>query len=154
GMPESFISMVKKDENVNVRFSSVKDKVFDGKISEVSYIVGSQSSTYPVTIVLTAPTQDIRPGMPCEVTFTLPSQKKSENLIVPAHAVGEDTGGNYVFTVTDSGDGFAVVYKKKVTVGALTREGFEILSGLQDGERVVTAGVAKLTDGMKVRKLK
>jgi membrane fusion protein, multidrug efflux system len=154
GMPESFISRVKTGETVNVRFSSIKNKVFDGKISEVSYISGSQSSTYPVTITLTAPTQDIRPGMPCEVIFTLSSQQKSDNLIVPANAVGEDTGGNFVFTVTDTGDGFAAVHKKKVTIGTLTREGFEILTGLQDGEQVVTAGIAKLTDGMKVRMLK
>lgn len=154
GMPESFISRVKTGETVSVRFSSIKNKVFDGKISEVSYIIGSQSSTYPVIIVLTAPTQDIRPGMPCEVAFTLSSQQESNNLIVPANAVGEDTGGNFVFTVTDSGDGFAVVHKKKVTVGTLTGEGFEILSGLQDGELVVTAGIANLSDGMKVRMLK
>jgi len=154
GMPESFISRVEKGENVSVRFSSIQNKVFDGKITEVSYIIGSQSSTYPVTIALTAPTRDIRPGMPCEVIFTLSSQKKSDNLIVPANAVGEDTGGNFVFTVTESAGDFAVVHKKKVTVGQLTREGFEILAGLQDGELVVTAGIANLTDGMKVRMLK
>jgi hypothetical protein len=36
----------------------------------------------------------------------------------------------------------------------LTRDGFEVLNGLEDGELVVTAGLSKLTDGMKVRLLK
>jgi RND family efflux transporter MFP subunit len=154
GMPESFISRVTAGETVSVRFTSIPDKVFDGRISEVSYTISSQSSTYPVTVELTHPTQEIRPGMPAEVTFSFVSESQEESLMVPANAVGEDTKGHFVFTVTATDDGFAVVHKKLVTVGRLTREGFEILSGLQDGELVVTAGIASLSDGMKVSMLR
>jgi RND family efflux transporter MFP subunit len=154
GIPESFISRVTSGAAVIVRFSSIPDKVFDGKISEVSYTSGNQSSTYPVTVVLSEPTQEIRPGMPADVTFNFESESKEENLMVQANAVGEDTAGNFVFTVTATDDGFAVVNKKSVTVGRLTSEGYEILNGLHDGDLVVTAGIANLADGMKVRLLR
>ena len=154
GMPESFISRVKSGAAVSIGFASIPDKVFDGKISEVSFTSGNQSSTYPVTVVLSEPTREIRPGMPADVTFNFVSKSEVENLMVPANAVGEDTEGNFVFTVTATENGFAVVQKKLVTVGQLTREGFEILSGLQDGDLIVTAGIANLSDGMKVRLLK
>jgi len=92
--------------------------------------------------------------MPADVTFNFVSESREENLLVPANAVGEDTRGNFVFTVTATDTGFAVVHKKSVTVGRLIREGYEILSGLQDGDLVVTTGIANLSDGMKVRLLR
>lgn len=40
----------------------------------------------------------------------------------------------------------------EVTVGALTADGgLEILHGLSDGDRVVTAGVSRIQDGMQIR---
>ena len=40
-----------------------------------------------------------------------------------------------------------------VTVGELTPDGLEILEGIGDGVRIVTAGVRRLQDGRKVRVL-
>ncbi|MEN8264419.1 MAG: efflux RND transporter periplasmic adaptor subunit [Nitrospirota bacterium] len=154
GMPEAFIPRVKADEKVSVKFLSLQDRVFDGIISEVSFAAGSESSTYPVIVKIQHSTGDIRPGMPADVTFHFTSGEKKERLVVPANAVGEDTEGNFVYTVIASENGLAVVNKKAVTVSNLTREGFEISKGLQDGELVVTAGIANLSDGMKVRLLK
>jgi RND family efflux transporter MFP subunit len=154
GVPESFISRVKAGENVSVTFSSLPGKVFDGVLSEVSYAISSESSTYPVTVNIIHPTQDIRPGMPADVSFDFTSDSDTDGILVPANAVGEDTQGNFVFTVEETGGGFAVVKKISITVGRLTRNGFEVLGGLKDGDSVVTAGISKLTDGMKVRLLK
>lgn len=154
GMPEAFIPLVKAEEKVAVTFSYLPEKVFDGIISEVSFATGSESSTYPVIIKIEHPTGDIRPGMPADVTFHFTLGEKKERIVVPENAVGEDTEGNFVFTVIAAENGLAVVNRKSVTVGNLTREGFEISKGLQDGELVVTAGIANLSDGMKVRLLK
>lgn len=154
GMPEAFISRVKAGETVTVNFLSLPNKIFDGMISEVSFAAGSQSSTYPVIVKIEHPTSNIRPGMPANITFHFNSEERQEQLVVPANAVGEDTEGNFVFIVTETDDGLATVHKRKVTVGQLTSVGFEIVSGLQDAEMVVTAGIAKLSDGMKVRLLK
>jgi RND family efflux transporter MFP subunit len=154
GVPEAFVSRVQAGERVSVTFSSLAGQVFDGVISEVSYAISNASSTYPVTVSLILPTQDIRPGMPAEVSFDFVSDSQTEGILVPPNAVGEDTKGNFAFTVEETGDGFAVVKRKVVAVGRLTRDGFEIQSGLEDGDLVVTAGLSKLTDGMKVRLLK
>jgi len=156
GMPEAFISRVKAGEKVSVKFSSLPDKIFDGTISEVSFAAGTQSSTYPVIVKVEHPTSDIRPGMPTDVTFTFAvgNGVQRQRLVVPTSAVGEDTDGNFVFTLTETEDGLAIVHKKKVMVGELSNEGFEVLDGLQSGESVVTAGVESLTDSTTVRLLR
>ena len=70
-------------------------------------------------------------------------------------AVGEDRDGRFVFVLEsmtggESGASTAVVQRRAVTVGELTGDGLEILSGLEDGELVVTAGVRRLSSGEQV----
>ena len=156
GMPEAFISRVKAGKKVSVKFLSLADKIFDGTISEVAFAAGNQSSTYLVIVKVEHPTSEIRPGMPADVTFNFAASNSSQaqKVIVPTNAVAEDMDGNFVFTVTETQDGLAVVHKKRVSVGELSNEGFEVLDGVQNGDLVVTAGVESLTDSTRVKLLK
>lgn len=154
GVPESYISRVTSKQSVSVTFPSITGQVFDGIVNEVSYTVDTESSTYPVSVSLTHPTREIRPGMPAEVTFTFPKSKENKGLLLPIHAVGEDSTGNFVFVAVPEKEGFGIVHKRAVTVGKMRNNGFEHKSGLSDGEMVVTAGIGSLSDGLKVRLLK
>ena len=44
-----------------------------------------------------------------------------------------------------------LVKRKQVQIGGLLSSGFEVLSGLEEGQIVATAGLNSLLDGMKVR---
>ena len=71
---------------------------------------------------------------------------------VPAFAVGEDREGRYVYVVEEVGEGIGRALRREVTVGGLTADGgLEILQGLVDGDRVITAGVSRIQDGREVR---
>jgi RND family efflux transporter MFP subunit len=153
GIPESFITRVKEGDHVTIEFSSIIDQVFMATITEVSYALEQQSSTYPVIVKLLNPTNEIRPGMAADVTFNFQSKKEEDNNIVPSVAVAEDQSGNYVYVIEKIAKDTAIVHKRPVKVGILIEESFEILEGLEGGELVVTAGISKLTDGMKVKLL-
>ena len=47
--------------------------------------------------------------------------------------------------------GIAVASKRSVALGELTDFGVEILSGIESGDRVITAGVSVIRDGQRVR---
>ena len=153
GIPEAYIAGIKAGDTVSVAFSSIREQSFPGTVTEVSY-VASGASTYPVRVRLEKMTKDVRPGMPANVNFTFSSENEG-SLIVPANALSEDQQGNYVFIVTEGSEkGFAIVNRRKVSVGKLTNKGFIVLGGLKQGELVVISGISKITDGMKVRFLK
>jgi RND family efflux transporter MFP subunit len=154
GMPETYISRVKEGETVDVKFSSIADKVFEGTISEVSYAISSESSTYPVSIILAGPSDKIRPGMAADVTFHFKSDGKKACIVVPTNTIVEDQNGRYVFTVTKTEKNLGTVHKKKVQIGELTMDGIEILEGLEDNELIVTAVISKLFDNMTVKMIK
>ncbi len=155
GIPEKYISKIKKDNSAMVVFSSLPEKMFQGTVTEISYSV-SASSTYPVKINLRQSDPAIRPGMPASVSFTIDSDKgKKKNIfLVPSNSVGEDTQGNFVFTVEPEKKGFGIVRKKIVQVGKMTDKGFEIFSGVKEGDLVVTSGINRMTDGKKVKFIK
>lgn len=150
GIPEIYISKVKKNQKVNIEFSALANQPFTGKVYEVGFS-SLGGSTYPVTVRIDRPTADIRPGMAADVRFSFNNGKNEvQKMVAPTASVGEDNNGHFVFGLEKAGDNF-LVKKKKIEIGALTTAGFEIKSGLNNGELVATAGLSTLLDGMKVR---
>ncbi len=150
GIPEAFIGQINEGATVSVKFSAVPDELYDGVITEISFVSDPKTSTYRVTILLSEVTSHIRPGMPADVSFSLGNATDAQALIIPSSAVINDLAGSYVFTIQEQSDQSYSVNKQQVSTGSLTPEGFEILSGLQEGDLIVTAGVRMLTEGAKV----
>ncbi len=70
-------------------------------------------------------------------------------LVVPANAVGENSNGRFVFVLNQNGD-TAIANKQTIQIGKLTSEGFEIVSGLNSGQLIATAGLSTLLEGQEV----
>ncbi|MCG8565102.1 MAG: efflux RND transporter periplasmic adaptor subunit [Desulfobacterales bacterium] len=151
GVPEKYIAHVQTRSGVSVTFSSLPGRLFRGVVTEISY-AGGTASTYPVTVALNPENGLIRPGMPASVSFAFGQGENRGYFIVPPNAVGEDTQGNFVFVVSPgAGTDLGVVARKEVTVGKLTDKGFQIISGLAEGDRVITSGVTKMVPGKRVK---
>ncbi len=68
-------------------------------------------------------------------------------LMVPASAVVQRDGYNYVFTIDDKN----LVHRVRISTGASNNSRVEVLSGLTSGTPVVTIGAGFLGDGDHVR---
>ena len=150
GVPESFIGLVKVKDKVELKFSSLPNETFIGEVSEVSYSISNLTSTYPVVVKMEDKSGRVRPGMAATVRFTTENVHPEGILLVPAQAVGEDENGNFVYCLKPDGDHYRVS-RQAVTVGSLTRDGFEIVDGLKEGELIATVGLQMLLEGMKVK---
>jgi len=151
GLPESVINNVKQGMRVSLSFSSIPGKEFKGEVSEVSPSVDSNTSTYPVHVIIINPSQDIKSGMAANVTFDFGTGDVSQKtLVVPAKAVGEDSEGRFVFIIEDDNE-IIIVKKQRIKLGTLSSEGFAIQEGLYLGQRIATAGLQTLLDGQEVR---
>ena len=73
--------------------------------------------------------------------------------MVPPLAVGEDRQGRVVFIFDAGKDGGGTARRRPVEVASASSEGVEVLSGIREGERVITAGVRRIQDGLRVRLL-
>jgi HlyD family secretion protein len=56
--------------------------------------------------------------------------------LLPVGGFYSSTGGNWVFVMNESGD---KAYRKNIRIGRKNSEAYEVLDGLQPGERVITS---------------
>ncbi len=149
-VPESIIALLQRGMNANITFSALPDKQFAGKVTEVG-VASSAGTTYPVTIALTETSDGLRPGLAAQVSFTFEKAENQRNFIVPAVAVGNDVLGKYVYLVEETAkENVGVIKRQTVTTGELTTSGLEIIEGVKEGDRVVTAGVNIVREGLEV----
>ena len=157
GIPEAFISKIKNGDDAVISFSAIPNQNFKGIISEVAYSPVN-GSTYPIVLRIDNPSPLIRPGMAADISFVFEDKKAKtpvpNQLLVPAMAVGESGGSNYVYILTPSDKEIYTAQKKTVNTGKLVKQGFVIKDGLKEGDLVATAGLKSLVDGMMVKLLK
>jgi RND family efflux transporter MFP subunit len=152
GMPELFIARVEEGQPVEVTFDALGNRTFNATVTEVGVASTGLATTFPVKARLDRDDPDVLPGMAAEVYFRFQAGSRRERIEVPAFSVGEDREGRYVYVVEEVGAGVGRAARREVTVGGLTPDGgLEILQGLVDGERVITAGVSRIQDGLEVR---
>ena len=152
GVPEILIAQIREGDAVSVVFDALGGEKLAGRVTEVGVASTGAVSTYPVTITLLKKNANIRSGMAAEVSFTFKSANQRERFIVPPVAVGADRDGRFVLVVKPSGEnGVGLVERRSVTVGELTSDGLEIDGDIVDGDFLITAGLSKINDGMRVK---
>ena len=152
--PENIIRKVEVGQIVDISFSAIVDKHFEGVISEIGRSTGG-ASTYPLIIELSNTYDEILPGMACQIEMSFEQDTESkEFIIIPPDAVAHDEGGDFVYIVKKSDEeGIFIATRKNVTLGKLTSAGYEIKEGLDISETIITAGLSFMHDGRKVRLL-
>lgn len=151
GIPENVINGITLNMETDISFSAIKD-VFKGSVIEIAPSLDPNTATYLVKIEILDANASIRPGMASNVTINLSAQATEDNgIVVPVKAVGEDGNGNFVLLVEVIDDETAMIKKQKVQIGELTGNGFKIISGISEGQKIATAGLQTLLNGQKVR---
>jgi len=158
-IPENIISRVNKNTSYQptVIFDSHPDQEFLVSVKEWDTQANPSTLTYKVVFSLKTPkTFNVLPGMSANIRIDL-SQVTNEHTnryLLPVSAVfsPEDqnlkSNASYVWVVDTS---TMKVNRKKVTIGKITSQGIQILSGIQAGDHIVAAGVHYLTEGMQIK---
>ena len=148
-VPEVLIGSIEVGQVVSVELDALPGERFSAEVAEVGVAVTGAASTFVVTARFVDWNQAVRAGMAGNVTFDV-GGATSDQIVVPWVAVGEDRDGRFVFVLEEEPGGEGTVQRRPVEVGRPREGGIEILDGLSEGERVVTAGVRRLSDGERV----
>ena len=135
------------------QFDDIPGRRFPVNLKSYSTEADPQTQTYEVVLGLTRP-QDVTilPGMSAEVLpGDAPDNEAPSSVAIPLKAVAAGPDGTpRVWVVDPDTDRVAI---RKVSVGAVQGSDIIVLDGLKIGERIVTAGLGHLRDGMWVRPL-
>ncbi len=115
-----------------------------GRFAYADRQVDPQTGTLRVATVFPNPDNFLRPGQYAKIRATI--KQEAGALLVPQRAVSE-LQGRYQVAVVDA-DG--VVQLRSVKVGERVDNLWIITEGLKPGDQIVTEGIQKVKDGMKV----
>lgn len=148
-VPEAELHKIKIGQNAQVTISSL-DKTFTGKVTEVGAAADATSRAFTIKIEIENPQLLIRPGMIAEASIATNTQKQV--ILLPAECIQQDQANQSFVFVVDKAQNKA--FKRRVSIGNMDDNKIEIVSGLSDGEVVVTNGQKKLSDGSFISVIK
>ncbi|MFK8031351.1 MAG: efflux RND transporter periplasmic adaptor subunit [Gammaproteobacteria bacterium] len=149
GIPESLITNVSEGMPAQVTLNALSNRTFSGTVSEIGTASSGGAATFPIAVTLTETDPSIRSGMAAEVLLKF-AQSDSNAITVPASAVLNDETGTFVYLAVPKSESTATIVRKKITTGELVEAGIEVVSGLNIGDKVVTAGTSVIRPNLEV----
>jgi len=144
-VPESEINRFVKGQQVEVKVSALSERVYRATITEKGVSADPLSRTYEVKALIANSDHRLLPGMVCEVTASGSSQA-THTISLPAHIVqlaADNT--TFVWLIVDG-----KARKMPVTMGDNVGENVVIVAGLKQGDKVISEGQQKVSEGMDV----
>jgi multidrug efflux pump subunit AcrA (membrane-fusion protein) len=117
-----------------------------GKVTVVSPAVDPSTTTVQVWVEAPNPGEHLKPGTTVQISIDAGSVPNA--IIVPAAAIlPSDEGGEKIMVAGSDG----LAHEHKVKIGIRSGDDVQILSGVKEGEQVITEGGLGLDDQAKVQ---
>jgi RND family efflux transporter MFP subunit len=143
-VPESYVKYIRIGDPVQVHVPSL-DKVVPGVVKRFSVDVAADTRTMHTEVDVLNPSHALMPGLYAEAILTL--ERRNSALVVPLQAVNQ-AGGQATILLVDANN---TLQERKITLGLETAADAEVLSGLNEGDRVVVSDRSGLKAGLRVK---
>lgn len=152
-LPEQAIAQLRTGQKIIARTDSFKDKLFTGKIIAINPKVDPASRNIQVRATLDNPEKLLLPGM--YATATIKAGKPQNYVTLPQTTLSYNPYGNTVYLVdskgkNDKGEPQLIARQSFVKTGQTRGDQIAILSGVKEGEEVVSSGQIKLQNGTPI----
>lgn len=146
-VPENRLADLKAAGEIQISLWAEPGKFYKGKVREISPSADPVTRTYTVKVAVTDNAEAMQLGMTANVLFGSQSSQ-SAAVELPLTALYQQDGKQAVWLV-DAASG--KVRLAPIQVGEYREKTFTVLSGLNNGDLVVSAGVHKLVPEQRVR---
>ena len=142
---ESLYTQVNPGMEFNIEVESYPGETFKGKVNLIYPTINASTHTFPVEIVCQNDDLRLRPGMFARVTACFGTNHHG---VIPDVAVVKQMGSGEHFVYVLQPDN--TVKYTLVELGIRMGNRYEIVSGINEGDLIVTEGQARLKDGVSV----
>ncbi|MEJ2233533.1 MAG: efflux RND transporter periplasmic adaptor subunit [Syntrophobacterales bacterium] len=152
-LPQQEVSQIQLGLRVQVTTDALPGQPIEGEVTAINPQVDSSTRNIRVQATVTNSQEHLRPGMFVKVALVLPVQDKV--LAIPATAVLYAPHGDSVFVVEEKksekdGQSGKMVRQQFVRLGEKRGDFVSVVSGLQEGDTVVSTGAFMLRNGQAV----
>ena len=146
-LPQKEIGAVAVGQPVHLSSDAYPGQGFAGQISALSPLVDASTRNLNLQATLPNPKRQLMPGMYAKVAVDTGATHRY--LTLPQTAITYNPYGSTVFIVKDDKGG-QIAQQVFVTTGATRGDQVAVLSGVSEGQLVVTSGQLKLKNGTPV----
>lgn len=144
---ETYLPIIKQGTETLVYFASI-GKETNTKISQVGNYINPSNRSFKIRINIDNKDQSIKPNLLADIKIV---DFETTGIIIPATLVQQDqTGNNYVFTVTTENKSHKVL-KNIITIANEYNNEIYVSEGLKVTDTLVNAGARFVKDGDKVK---
>jgi len=149
---ESNIEKIKQDSDCEIVLDSNPGKSYQGYVFKIVPTADRSKATVLVKVGFKSYDNRVLPEMSAKVSFLSEKSKEEEAqipvLTAPLSAVEDLDGKKIVYVVVDD-----KAVQKEISTGRLFGSYVEIISGLEDGEKIIDNLNEKIKDGVQVKVL-
>lgn len=144
-IPERYVAELAVGQKAEIRLEAYPDVSFSASVVRISPVVDSATRTKEIILNFDKKDSRINAGMFAKVKLFTSAYKGT--FAIGQDSIVSNSDKNYLFVVNDDD----TVSKREVTLGKNVDGYYQILSGIEFGETVVTEGMLTLYEGAKVR---
>ena len=144
-IPENYVGVIKKGLKAKISSSAFKGN-FNGKIDSVSSRIDPTTRSILARVIVKNDKYRIIPGQLMTVKIIYDEEKE---LGVPESAVTIQGNTSFVYVVDEN-----IAKKRNIEISKRNFGKVSVLSGLSKGEEVITEGVSKVRNNLKIKILK
>jgi membrane fusion protein (multidrug efflux system) len=152
-LPQQALNQVRLQQEVALKIDTYPNQTFTGIINAINPKVDAATRNVQIRAVLKNPDRKLLPGM--YATIEIAAGNTQRYLTLPQTAVAYNPYGETVFVIDDKGKGAdgqpqLVARQTFITTGPTRGDQVAVLSGVEEGQTIVTAGQMKLHNGSPV----
>ena len=145
-VPEAEVNGIGTNTKTDITVDAIGRQTVGGRI-EKGVTADPLTHTYDVRIAVANPDRRLLPGMVASVAFRGDSTTGTGRISLPVTAVQRSADGSlFVWTVGKD----STAHRAKVVTGSTSGNDIAITDGLSSGQRVITEGYQKLSEGSRV----
>ena len=149
-VPETYVASVTKGKKVQV-FFPVLGETIDTYVRETGNFINPDNRSFIAEIPVPSNGGAIKPNLTARVKINDYSSEQA--ILIPQSVISENSEGEqYTYVAAGVGsDNTAKAAKNIVTTGKTQGDFVEILTGLNNGQQVISEGARSVKDGQKVK---
>lgn len=148
-VPQHYLASLSTGQMIEMSVESYPDRVFKGVLTAVEPKVDLRSGLIQVQASFNNDSGLLRPGMFAKVDISLPEDR--DQVVIPQTAVSYSLYGDFVYVIKEDDNGDLRAHQQGVTVKDRRRNRVVIESGVEVGDKVITTGSVRLSNGAKIR---
>ncbi len=139
-VPSVFLPALSVGQDISAKADAFKNEKFTGQVYSISSQVDPITRSVTVRAKIPNPDHKLRPGLLMSVELI---KDPRQSIVIPEEALVPEGRKNYVY-VTDVESKEPKAIKTEIEIGGRRKGDLEVLSGIKEGDHVITHGTIRV----------